>query len=353
MFQPTRSDPQNYMSDSEDDEFDLDEEDNAYSHINDPVHADETRESELETPDLSAKAQGQLGECLKGLHWKFQPVTNNTTIRPKHRPYSGPAGLKPGVARRFSDPFECLSECGGLTAEFIARLAANSNDYFETHIKPSLGRTQKYHGNIWKQISIEEMYHFLGICLKISLASIDGGGYAAHFQGEDKLMFTGTGRLARKLTITRSKGWVQDIMPLWRYKQIRGSFHPENKVASLNKDKCYQLRHATQQLNSAALITFVPSENLTFDKGGVACRSRMCPVRQYNKDKPDKCRVDFFVLSDAHKHFIYHLDVYQGKNDSNAYVDKRAADLPTTQKAVLNAKTRRVLTRHLLLAIDI
>ena len=337
LFRASRSDPVGGMSDSDDDDCDLDEDDNAYSYINDPAYADETRESELETPDLSAKAQGQMGEYLRGLFWKFEQVTTNATIRPRHRPYSGPAGLKPGVSRRFCDPFECFSECGGLTAEFVARLAANSNDYFETHIKPGLGRAQKYHGNSWKPITIEDMYHFLGICLKISLASVDGGGYAAYFQAEDKLLYTGTGRLTRKLTIARSKGWAQDIMPLWRYKQIRGAFHPENKVASLNKDKCYQLRHAIQQFNSAALLTFVPSENLTFDEGGIACRSRMCPVRQYNKDKPDKYRVDFFVLSDAHKYFIYHLDVYQGKNDSNAYVDKRAADLPTTQKAVLNA----------------
>ena len=32
-----------------------------------------------------------------------------------------------------------------------------------------------------------------------------------------------------------------------------------------------------------------------------------------------------------------HMDVYQGKNDHNAYIDKVAAELPTTQKAVINA----------------
>jgi len=63
----------------------------------------------------------------------------------------------------------------------------------------------------------------------------------------------------------------------------------------------------------------------------------MCPVRQYNKDKPDKYRVDFFILSDAKYYFIYNMDVYQGKNSHNVYIDKRAADLPTTQKAVINA----------------
>jgi len=77
--------------------------------------------------------------------------------------------------------------------------------------------------------------------------------------------------------------------------------------------------------------------NMAFDEGGVACRSRFCPVRQHNKDKPDKCRVDFFMLCDSKYYFIYHMDVHQGKNKHNSYIHKHAADLPTTQKAVMNS----------------
>ena len=66
-------------------------------------------------------------------------------------------------------------------------------------------------------------------------------------------------------------------------------------------------------------------------------RSRYCPVRQYNKDKPNKYRVDFFILADAKYYFIYHLDVYQGKNRNNIDVHEEAKKLPTTQKAVANA----------------
>jgi len=144
----SRSEPHSLMSDGEDDNCDLDEDDNACSCVNDPAHADETHESELETPDSSAKAQGTMVECLRGLHWKFEPVTQDTTTRPAHRPYTASPFLKPGVSRRFNDPFECLAECGGLTPEFVARLAANSNDCFETHIKPSLGRVQKCHKSL-------------------------------------------------------------------------------------------------------------------------------------------------------------------------------------------------------------
>jgi len=199
-----------------------------------------------------------------------------------------------------------------MTLQFVARLAANSNDYFWQHIKPKLGRNT-YGGLPWSDISIKEMYHFLGIMLKISLSTVDGGGYTAYFAPEDKVIYSDTGRHPKIIQIKNSAGWAQHTMSLGRFKQVCGAFHPEDRVASYGKDKCYQLRHVLNRLNAASLSTFEIGPNMSFDEGGSACRSRMCPVRQYNKDKPDKCRVDFFILSDAKHYFIYHMDVYQEK----------------------------------------
>ena len=66
-------------------------------------------------------------------------------------------------------------------------------------------------------------------------------------------------------------------------------------------------------------------------------RSRYCPVRMYNKDKPDKFRVDFFILADSKYYFIFHLDVYQGRNKANIDIAPMIDTFPTTQKAVANA----------------
>ena len=57
----------------------------------------------------------------------------------------------------------------------------------------------------------------------------------------------------------------------------------------------------------------------------------------YNKDKPDKFRVDFFILAGSQSFVIHHMDVYQGKNATNAYIDEKCWNLPTTMKAVVNA----------------
>eukprot|EP00957_Ditylum_brightwellii_P150015 11424694-Ditylum_brightwellii.AAC.1 len=66
-------------------------------------------------------------------------------------------------------------------------------------------------------------------------------------------------------------------------------------------------------------------------------RSCYCPVHQYNKDKPDKLCVGFFILANAKYLFIYYLDVYQGKNKNNIEFHPDVINLPVTQKAVRNA----------------
>jgi Transposase IS4 len=176
----------------------------------------------------------------------------------------------------------------------------------------------------------------------------------------------------KTIEIPGTQGFMASIlakckMSLNRFKQIRGAFHPEHKLDSNGEDdKCYQIRGALNELNAASAANFVPEGNLAFDEGryytsflavlfgvrvlnprfhwwyvgGVGCRSRFCPVKMYNKDKPDKFRVDFFILAGSQSYLIHHMDVYQGKNDSNVGVAESCWNLPTTMKAVVNAAVK-------------
>jgi Transposase IS4 len=109
-------------------------------------------------------------------------------------------------------------------------------------------------------------------------------------------------------------------MTLTRYKQIRSSFHPEDRSSGDAGDKCYQLRHAINTLNAAASNVKWIGLDVAFDEGGIGSRHRRNPVRQYNKDKPQKYRVDFFIMACSRTYFIHHLDVYQGSNATNVGV---------------------------------
>jgi hypothetical protein len=75
------------------------------------------------------------------------------------------------------------------------------------------------------------------------------------------------------------------------------------------------LRAAIVSLNTHAKRAFILGGHCSFNEGGIASKSRYNPVCQYKSSKPDKHRMDFFILVNASegKKFIYHLDVYQGK----------------------------------------
>ena len=77
--------------------------------------------------------------------------------------------------------------------------------------------------------------------------------------------------------------------------------------------------------------------NLRFDERGIATSSSLCPICKYNKGKTNKFRVDLFDLSDDKEYFMVNIYVYQGKNKNKTNITEEISNLPTTQKAVVNA----------------
>jgi hypothetical protein len=88
------------------------------------------------------------------------------------------------------------------------------------------------------------MFCFLGILLKISLQPTDCGGYCSYFC-DTNLTVPLSSDKTHFFEIPESRGFVSllpaDIrLSLNRFKQIRGSFHPEDKILGNGlEDKCY------------------------------------------------------------------------------------------------------------------
>lgn len=148
------------------------------------------------------------------------------------------------------------------------------------------------------------------------------------------------------MKITGYKCWASSVMPSYQFQQLQAAFHPEYGQSEIG-DKCHYLRHALQCLNAAARRSFALCSQASFDEGGVANHFRYNPCLQYNQSKPDKYRIDFFILPNAcnDRNFIYHIDCYRGKNAGNVFVDEELWEMTTTQKAVLNAVIQAKLSR--------
>jgi hypothetical protein len=177
-----------------DDGDNLDEDDNTYAQADNSVASDHVSDDDDDEDDeltISAGASSDrdgAGICkmIEDIHWNF---LNEATVEDKDAPstYNGPSGLKPRVAESFNDPFECLSICGGLDYELVCNLTRNSNEYAKKYLVKG-DRNSRLHGHPHPNITVEEMYHFLGITLRISLSPVDWGGYEAYFSANNKMV---------------------------------------------------------------------------------------------------------------------------------------------------------------------
>ena len=98
-------------------------------------------------------------------------------------------------------------------------------------------------------------------------------------------------------------------MSLSCFRNIRSAYHTEFGESEVG-DKCHQLIFIIQCINRAAAraFDFVPNED--FDEGGIETRSFSCCVQQYNKYKPGKIRIGFFVLADSKYYFVQYRCFY-------------------------------------------
>jgi len=326
----SRSTRSNDVVDSDSDNGDnLDEDDRGVDNV---CTEDDSPETQAETEEDIGGVEGcTIFELLSKPQLNFEVVPENVPILDVEgpMPYNGPTGLKPGVAESFNDPLECLA-VNGLNQSFVAHLAQSSNEYTRRYLLDN-ERNSRLHGIVWKNISVEEMYCFLGITLCISLLVLDGGGYHAHFRKKN-IKVCGE-------EVKGTKGFARKHMQLWRYKQMRSAFHRESRKAAAmdGRGKAFMLRLALCTLNEADANVMNIPEKVSFDEGGTGSRHRHNPIRLFNGSKPVKFRIEYFILSCSKIYFIHHSDVYQGKNAADVHVHKDLIGVPTTQKVVLNS----------------
>jgi len=118
-------------------------------------------------------------EFVFKLCWQYEPL--DTPLVEPRTMYDGPGPcLRRGMWNKFHTAFECANVCGGLNFQCFERLATNSNTYAQTHKKVD----KEFAGYAWNNITTEEMIHFNGMVLKMSINDQKLGGYKAYFNEE-------------------------------------------------------------------------------------------------------------------------------------------------------------------------
>jgi hypothetical protein len=132
----------------------------------------------------------------------------------------------------------------------------------------------KFYGSDLKNITVEEMFHTLGMILKMSLVNIRLGGLKTYFNPLKKL-YISCDKVIKLRSIERN--WTYEHLRYKRFLQIRAALHPEDGVSEIG-DKCHQLRATLQFLNKHAKKLFILGCKISFDKGGIASKLRYNPV---------------------------------------------------------------------------
>jgi hypothetical protein len=235
----------------------------------------------------------------------------------------------------FSSIKACFEHITGLDLQFFRHLTKVMNEFAASR----LDTDGKFADTRWTRFQVHEIYICLGIVLRGGITNCAGGGYVSWFVGSHALITVSKGRKYKSYQRQGYNNWALDYTSLRRFRQFLKAFRIENDPDGTHKqtDKAYQLRKMCVIISATAARVFIPGRDLSFDEGGIGCRSRRCPIRMYNKDKPDKYRIDFFILCCSVTYIIFHLEPYQGKNATNAGVTTLARAFPTTAKAVLNA----------------
>jgi len=133
----------------------------------------------------------------------------------------------------------------------------------------------KFYGSDWKNITVKEMFHTLGMILKMNLVNICLGGLKAYFNPIKKL-YISCDEVIELRTIEMN--WTYERLTYKFFLQIRAALHSEDGVLEIG-NKCHQLRAAIQFLNEHAKKSFILGREISFDEGGKASKSCYNPVR--------------------------------------------------------------------------
>ena len=123
----------------------------------------------------------------------------------------------------------------------------NSNAYVRARL---VGH--RFYGSDWKNITVEETFHTLGMILKMSLVNIRLGGLKAYFNPIKKLYISYDDVITLK---TIETNWTDERLMYKRFLRIRAAIHPEDRVRilvtnAINSELQYSSSMITQRSHS-------------------------------------------------------------------------------------------------------
>jgi hypothetical protein len=161
--------------------------------------------------------------------------------------------------------------------------------------------TNKYkrdQGNVSPDVTNQEMLRFIG--LMIAHAVCTWHSIKENWKKTSKGPF--------------SPGTYGNYLPRHRYEIITKYLHFCDNSQQRYQDRFYKIRLLLDCLSEKFDEAYELGTHCSFDEGTWATKSKYCPSKQFNSNKPHKWGLKVFMLCCATTGFCTRFEVYQGRN---------------------------------------
>ncbi|KAK3784705.1 hypothetical protein RRG08_032160 [Elysia crispata] len=236
---------------------------------------DDDNES-IETPELT---QGH-------------PLWREGTTPPNKPPFTGRARLQ--VEMESTTPLDYFKLM--VSEDMVASMVAETDRYASQTLRnKELSPNSRFRK--WVDVTIPEMYTFMGLILSMGLIVID---YLEDYWSTDSILH----RSDEKRTFLPHSLIFSPLQLIPREQP--------------GHDPIFKIRNFVDNLTYNFKSVFYPGERVAIDEAMVACRGPLS-FWVFNPDKPDKFGIKVFELCDSSTAYCCNLEFYTGKQESSPH----------------------------------
>jgi hypothetical protein len=197
------------------------------------------------------------------------------------------------------DEFDCFSLF--FTREFMKIIKMETNRYAGTCIEKLRRKNQLKPNSLWQKwvpIKMSEIYYFFATVLHMCIIKKPT---INDYWSKDPILHS---------------TFAASLLSRDRFKSILFMLHLNNNSLYIprgqpNYDPLFKIRPFYDLFFKTCQTVYNPSSNLTIDEGMCPFRGRI-HFRVYNKNKPNKYGIKFYIIADAKNGYVLNAEVYVG-----------------------------------------
>ena len=181
------------------------------------------------------------------------------------------------------------------TVRLIDSIVEHTNSYAYAHIMAGSHKSYAQPDGSWQEVTPDEIKKKIALLIYFGLIRV----------GQSVEWYWSTATLLHGL-------WARTFMTRNRLKALMAMLHVVDPGSEVEGDKLRKINPLIDFFKNRYQEFYQPRQNVAVDEQMVKSRHRS-GIRQFNKDKPTRWGIKFWVLADSSNGYTVDFDVYVGK----------------------------------------